>query len=95
MNFFGKIFGLMFVQKEKASALLFEFEKPTKIKIHSLFVFFSFVAVWLDEKNKVIETEIIKPFTVSAMPRRPFKRLIEIPLNSKYSFNVKSLISRR
>ena len=74
---------------------IFEFEKPTNFKISSLFVFFPFIAVWLDGKNKVIDIQKIEPFTISARSKKPFTRLIEIPINKKYNKLAKSLISRR
>src|SRR3989344_2241091 len=80
-GFFGKIFGLMFKSKENASALLFEFKKPTTIRIHSLFVFFPFVAVWLGKKGKVIEIKKVSPFTLSVSPKKSFYKLLEIPIN--------------
>ncbi|MFH1365099.1 MAG: hypothetical protein ABIH28_00755, partial [archaeon] len=46
-NFFQMFRGLMFTRKEKARVLLFDFKKPVKIAIHSYFVFFPFLAVWL------------------------------------------------
>ncbi len=79
-----KVLGLMFKSKNKANALLFQFEKPTKMKIHSFFVFFPFIALWLDDKNQIIEQRKISPFGFSFSPKRPYNKLIEIPLNDKY-----------
>ncbi len=79
-----EIFGLMFKTKENASTLLFDFKKPVKMKIHSIFVFFPFWAIWLDGKNKVIEIKKIKPFTPVVRPQKFFNKLIEIPINKKY-----------
>jgi len=89
-----KILGLMFKVKD-TNALLFDFNHQTNIPIHSFFVFFPFVAVWLDDKNHVIEVKRIEPFTLSAKPKRQYKRLIEIPINTKNSRIINSLISRR
>jgi len=83
-NLFKKVTGLMFSRREKAQALLFNFSKPTKIKLHSLFVFFPFVVVWLDDKNKVIDLRIVKPFKSSIISNKTFSKIIEIPLNNKY-----------
>ncbi len=83
-NLFKKVTGLMFSRREKAQALLFNFSKPTKIKLHSLFVFFPFVVVWLDDKNKVIDLRIVKPFKYSIISNKTFSKIIEIPLNNKY-----------
>lgn len=91
-NFFSKISGLTFTRKEKAKALLFEFKTPTLTAIHSLFVFFDFVGIWLDENGKVIEVKIVKPWAFSISPSRKFTKLIEIPINKEYSKVVKLLV---
>ncbi len=83
LSFFGKFKGLMFSRRENANAMLFEMRKPCKRAIHSLFVFFPFLAVWLDNKN-IVEMKIIKPFTFYASPSKKFSRLIEIPINNRY-----------
>lgn len=79
---FGKISGLMFRTKN-AKNLLFEFKEKTRIKIHSFFVFFKFLGVWLDEKNNVIEWKAISPFSLGCSPKKPFSKLVEIPVNNK------------
>ena len=81
MGFFGKIKGLMF--KSSRENLLFEFSSDTSTKIHSFFVFFSFLAVWLDEKNRVLECKIVSPFTVAVSPQKAYRKLVEVPLNKK------------
>jgi uncharacterized membrane protein (UPF0127 family) len=83
-NEINKVFGLMFKRREKAEALLFTFDRGTKIKIHSFFVFFPFLAIWLDEKGRVIEVKEVKPFTFAVAPRKPYRELIEVPFNNKY-----------
>jgi len=84
--------GLMFVRQKKAEALLFNFDKPGREAIHSFFVFFPFVAVWLDDKGKIIEIRKIKPFTPYVSLKKPYSKLIEIPINKKYSNIVKLLL---
>ena len=88
---FQKGIGLMFHRREKCPAMLFEFNKPTNLKIHSYFVFFPFVAVWIDKNNKIIEKRIIKPFRIFIGPKKSFYKLIEIPLNSEYKEEIKKL----
>ncbi len=90
-NFLGKFFGLMFKSREKSEALLFEFRKPVKIKIHSLFVFFPFAAIWLDDKNKIVDFKFVKPFNFIISPKKPCNKLIEIPMNRKYYGIIKLL----
>ena len=76
--------GLMFISKEKAKALLFEFRKPVRFSLTSVFVFFPFVILWIDEKNKVVDFRKIKPFTFHIPSRKPYKKLLEIPFNENY-----------
>lgn len=90
----GKISGLMFHNAEKCPAMLFEFRKPTKMRIHSFFVFFKFAALWLDEKNKIIDLKIVKPFRFSVSCKKPFYKLIEIPLNENYKREIKILFKK-
>ena len=79
---FGKFSGLMFKSKNTEN-LLFEFKKETKTSIHSLFVFFKFLAIWLDKENKVIDSKIVNPFIPKISPKKSFSRLIELPFNNK------------
>lgn len=81
VGLFGRFSGLMFKTKE-TSNLLFEFNHDVNMAIHSFFVFFNFLAVWVDEKNKVIEWKIVKPFTVAIKPEKRFRKLVEIPFNN-------------
>jgi uncharacterized membrane protein (UPF0127 family) len=82
LSYFNRILGLMFKSKN-SEILLFDFGKNVKIPIHSLFVFFPFLAVWLDDKNKIIEKRVVKPFCLSVLPKRSFFKLVEIPINDK------------
>jgi len=91
---FGKGIGLMFRKREKCPAMLFEFSKPTRMRIHSLFVFFKFAAVWLDDKNKIIDKKIVKSFRLYVSSKKPFYKLIEIPLNKEYKKKVKILFDK-
>lgn len=81
----------MFKRRQNAGALLFEFKKPVNLGIHSFFVFFPFVAVWLDEEDKVIEIKVVKSFTMSVEAKRPYRKLLEIPMNEKYKKKTKLL----
>ena len=79
--------GLMFRTKDCDNLL---FNRRGRWSIHSVFVFFPFLAVWLDERNRVVDYKIVKPFCFSVNSKRYFTKLIEIPVNNKN----KSLISR-
>lgn len=78
----GKVTGLMF-KKKTTENLLFDFRKRTDTRIHSYFVFFHFLAIWINEKNEVIEWKMVRPFILSMKPKKSFMKLIEIPLNEK------------
>jgi uncharacterized membrane protein (UPF0127 family) len=88
---FEKAIGLMFRCRERCPAMLFEFKRQTNISIHSLFVFFPFAAVWLDNQNTVVDLKIVKPFQISACSKKSFYKLLEIPLNKIYSKEIKLL----
>jgi uncharacterized membrane protein (UPF0127 family) len=90
---FSKFRGLMFKKKKNARALLFKFAKPTKMAIHSFFVFFPFVAVWLDDKNKIIEKAFIRPFRLHVKPKKSYFALVEIPINKRYHKNLIRFLS--
>jgi len=93
-SIFQKIKGLMFCRRETAKPLLFKFKRPTPMKIHSFFCP-KFLAVWLDQKNKIIEAKIIKPFTLSVKPKKEFSKLIEIPLSRNYYSKVKFIVGEK
>jgi len=90
-----KGFGLMFTSKKRAKPLLFEFKKPARTSIHSWFVSFPFVAIWLDENNKVLDYEVVYPFRSRVMPSVKYTKLIEVPLTSKYAVIMKFLVDHR
>lgn len=87
-GFLREASGLMFQRKQKAKALLFDLKKP--MAIHSFFVFFPFVAIWLKD-NKVVEVQKVKPFTFHIKPKKQFDELIEIPINNRYKEILKKL----
>ncbi len=92
---FKKGIGLMFSRRKKAKILLFEFKKPTKLKIHSLFVSFPFLAIWLDKRNSILEKKIIKPWQIAIKPKKYFYKLIEIPINNKNRKILKTLVDNK
>ena len=74
--------GLMF-KSRNVKPLLFNFNKKIDWTLTSLFVFFPFLALWLDDKNNVIETRVVKPFIPGILSKKPFSKLLEIPINDK------------
>ncbi|MEK6925956.1 MAG: hypothetical protein AABW50_01615 [Nanoarchaeota archaeon] len=87
--------GLMFRRRKSAPALLFEFSKSNKLAFNmaltSLFVFFKFAAIWLDDKNNAVDFKIVRPFIFAINSKKPFTRIIEVPLNEKYREKLKFL----
>ena len=83
---FRRYFGLMF-RTSRTKPLVFYFNKPTLISIHSLFVFFKFTAIWFDECNKVIEARVVKPFSFNIKPKKPFCKLVELPIHSSWTIH--------
>ena len=75
-----KFRGLMFRRKHE-KPLLFVFSRPGTFRnsIHSLFVFFPFDAVWLDEDYRIVQVDRVRPFSLNVRPRKPAKYLLEMP----------------
>lgn len=94
VSFFGKYLGLMFKNKNTAN-LFFSFSSSKKRAIHSLFVFFDFLAVWLDDNNKVIEIRRVRPFSLEILPKKEFRLLIELPFNNKNLAIIENLVGKR
>lgn len=80
LSYLGCWIGLMFKTKNSKNLL---FDLPGKWGIHSFFVFFPFLALWLNKKNKVLEWKIVKPFSFFVKPKKEFAKLIEIPVNEE------------
>ena len=79
---FSKGLGLMFKSRETEN-LLFDFGRNVKYLFHSFFVFFPFLIIFLDENNKVIECRIAKPFQLCIKPKEKYRKVVELPFNSK------------
>ena len=90
---FKKGIGLMFRSKNTEN-LLFPFSSDVRISIHSFFVFFPFLAVWLDGENRVMELKIVRPFTMVIRPKKKFRKLVELPLNNKNTRIVDFLVGK-
>ena len=90
----GLLRGLTFKLKETRN-ISFKFNKYTKLSIHSYFVFFPFLVIWLDNQNKIMEFKIVRPFTLRIKPKKSFNKLIEIPLNSKNKKIISYFVGKR
>lgn len=81
-TFLRRYSGLMF-RTNQTQNLYFEFLSSELAAIHSYFVFFPFLALWLGENNEVVDFQMVEPFTFLSKPRKPSRKLIEIPLNKQ------------
>ena len=93
VGFFAKFKGLMFSRREKSPILLFDNCKNTSI--HSFFVFFPFLCLWLDNTYHVVGWKIVKPFSVYEKLNKPFSKIIEIPVNRRYHSIVSVIVGER
>ena len=84
-----KFTGLMF-KKQDANALLFE--EPGSI--HSFFCP-DFLGIWLDDNNKIVDFKLVTSNRASVKPDKPFAKLLEIPLNEKYSEITKVFLEKK
>ena len=80
-TFFSRVRGLMF-RRRIERPLIFVFDEGQEksgqaCAIHSLFVFFSFSAIYLDAKKRVVDVAVCGPFLSFMMPRSECAYLIE------------------
>ena len=47
--------------------------------IHMFFVFFPIAVVWLDRRNRVVDTQLARPFRPFYAPQAPAKDILEGP----------------
>lgn len=88
----NKAVGLMLSTKEHPP-LLFEFSSPGYWSIHSLLVFYPFVAIWING-SRVVDCKVVKPFTLSVKPEAVFDKLIEIPINEQNKELVEIIVGK-
>lgn len=81
-GFFFKFKGLMFIRRKKAKAILFD--NCPGMGIHSFFVGFDFLTIWLDDTNKVLDFEFVRPFRPYVKSGVKFDKILEIPVNDDY-----------
>jgi uncharacterized membrane protein (UPF0127 family) len=93
-NIFSMMRGLMFRRQNSAPALFFDFGKDGSHRIHSYFVFFPFLAIWINSSGKIVDFKMVKSFESSVLPKEPFSRLIEIPMNRFYSDIILLLVGK-
>ena len=91
LGFIGKARGLMFKSKETHN-LLFEFKKDTRKELHSFFVFYPFLVLWLDKNNKIVDFKIARPFKMRISPEKSYRKFIELPLNNKNMLLIKLIV---
>lgn len=84
-----KFTGLMF-KKQETNALLFE--EPGAI--HSFFCP-DFLGIWLDDENKIVDYKLVTSNKPHIKPEKPFAKLLEIPLNDKYSEITKIFLDKK
>ena len=80
-NIFQRLFGLMF-KSNKTDNLLFDFQKETNLSLHSLFVFFPFLVLWLNKDNEIIKSRLCKPFELKISTNKLFCKIVELPFNN-------------
>ncbi len=76
-RFYQKVLGLMFVKSPDNGAFL-----PNVKDIHMNFVRFPLRIVWLDDKFRVVEDTIAKPWRLYYGPYNA-KHVLELPSNNK------------
>lgn len=71
--------GLMF-RTRKTESLLFDFGNEKIQDIHSIWVFFPFIALWFDDNYNLVSFYKAEPFRLYMSSIKPARYLIEVPL---------------
>lgn len=72
-----KYIGLMF--QKNPEPILFEWDKPVSVSIHSYFCK-PFIAEWYDEEDNLILRLLVPPNQDNIKPNEPFVKLVETPI---------------
>lgn len=93
-GFFRRGFGLTF-RSRNTDNLLFDFGKYVTWQgtLTSFFVFFPFLAIWLDSKNRVLDYKIVRPFVFSIKQNKKFCKIVEIPINKRNLSTIKRFVN--
>jgi len=86
----SRALGIMF-RRRLGRPLVFIFpssSSTSRTAIHSFFVFFPFLAVFLNERKKVVELAVVRPWTFLYEPKRPARYLIECGTELKRHISV-------
>lgn len=94
VSWLGKFSGLMFHSRNTRN-LLFSFGSDGKRAMHSMFVFFPYLSLWLDKNMKVMEWRAISPFSTIILPKKPFRNVIEIPFNDRNKKIIEFIVGRK
>lgn len=83
-GFISRGLGLTFRMRNTKN-LLFEFPQGVTWQgnLTSFFVFFPFLTLWLDDKNKVVDFKVVEPFTFCIKQKKKFYKIVEVPFNDK------------
>lgn len=94
VGFFTQFIGLMF-SRRKTIVRLFSYSSDRRVPVHSWFVFYNFLIVWLDSKNKIVEWRVVRPFTSIILPRKKCRAFLEIPIDDKYSHELNFVVGNK
>ncbi|MEK6888785.1 MAG: hypothetical protein AABW80_01620 [Nanoarchaeota archaeon] len=94
VKWWEKGLGLMF-RTRKTENLLFEFPRYGFWPMHSIFVFFNFLMVWLDSKNNIVDVRMVRPFTSVIVPKKSFKKIVELPFNKRNKGVIDLLVGKQ
>jgi len=85
--------GLMFRTRETDN-LIFSFGKEAVYPFTGIFCFSPFLIIWLDENNEIIDFKLAKPFEARLLSTKPFKKVLELPLNRQNKKIIEYLVGK-
>ena len=78
-NILSQTRGLMFSRKK---TLVFVFNKEKYVPLHTFFVFFPITVLFLNEKKRIVEETVMRPFKLYT-PKKKAKYVVELPFETK------------
>lgn len=79
--------GFMF-QFRSSYAKVLVLDEAKKAELHMFFVFFPIYAIFLNDRNRVVETALLKPFTFYSSKKKA-KYVLEMPARLARGFRVR------
>ena len=84
----------LILRTKNTGNIVFENLHGRDFALTSWFVFFPFLALWLDKRKKVVDFRIVNPFEAKIISKKSFSSILEIPLNKRNTKIIESFVGK-